>query len=463
MSFPEAFIRRLKKQDYIDSDNLLEALKEASPVSIRLNRRKWNLMPAGGRPVEWCTDGYYLNERPSYIFDPLFHAGAYYPQEASGMFLEQIFRQLNLSLSKLRILDLCGAPGGKSTHLASLLSDSGLLVANEVIRARAAVLKENLVKWGSSNSIVTQSDPAAFGKIPGFFDVILIDAPCSGEGMFRDAKAVAEWSERHTQFCSDRQKRILMDVWPALKKNGILIYSTCTFNPEENEANIKWLSDQKELISLKLDISEFPGITEIRHGSIYGYGFHPGKIKGEGLFISVLCKTEGEDSDYRSSKMLNTGNLTREEKDLAEKWSLFNPEIIVKAGDDLIACPAMPGDYKRLAGIINIIRWGTRIGTRKGSTFIPSHEIAMSYFHRKGLFPETDLDKQQALDYLGRKDLNISGCPAGWNLFIYEGINLGFANNIGSRINNYYPAEWRIKYADPEKTQHKILQWEDVS
>ena len=168
MSFPEAFIRRLKKQDYIDSDNLLEALKEASPVSIRLNRRKWNLMPAGGRPVEWCTDGYYLNERPSYIFDPLFHAGAYYPQEASGMFLEQIFRQLNLSLSKLRILDLCGAPGGKSTHLASLLSDSGLLVANEVIRARAAVLKENLVKWGSSNSIVTQSDPAAFGKIPGF-------------------------------------------------------------------------------------------------------------------------------------------------------------------------------------------------------------------------------------------------------------------------------------------------------
>ncbi len=463
MSFPEAFIKRLKKQDYIDSDNLLDALKGTSPVSIRLNRRKWKLIPAVAQPVPWCSDGFYLNERPSYILDPLFHAGAYYPQEASGMFLEQIFRQLNFSPAELRILDLCGAPGGKSTHLASLLSESSLLVANEVIRARAAVLKENLIKWGSSNSIVTQSDPSAFGKITGFFDVILVDAPCSGEGMFRDATAVAEWSERNTQLCSDRQKRILMNVWPALKKNGILIYSTCTFNPEENEGNIKWLSDQKELISLKLDISQFPDITEIRHGSIYGYGFYPGKIKGEGLFISVLRKTDGEDADERVSKTLNTGHLTREERDLAERCTLFNSDVLVKAGDDIIACPGMPGDYKRLAGIINIIRWGTRIGTRKGNSFIPSHEIAMSSFYRKGSFPETDLDEQQALDYLGRKDLNALGCPGGWNVFRYKEMNLGFANNIGSRINNYYPAEWRIKYADPGKVQYNVLNWEDAS
>ena len=460
MVFPEAFIKRLKKQDYIDSESLLSALKEPSPVSIRLNRRKWDRTPKDSERVPWCSDGYYLKKRPSYILDPLFHAGAYYPQEASGMFLEQIFRQIIGSRDNLRILDLCGAPGGKSTHLSSLLYEKGLLVANEVIRARAAILRENLTKWGLSNSIVSQSDPAIFGKIPGFFDIILVDAPCSGEGMFRDAVAVAEWSEKNARLCSDRQKRILMDVWPALKRNGILIYSTCTFNPEENERNIKWLSDQDEIISLKLDISEFPGITGINYGRIYGYGFHPGRIEGEGLFISVLRKMEGDSPDDHMAKTLNNSRLTMEEKGIAEEWTHFDPDASFKAGDEIIASAGLPGDINRLAGKIKLIKWGTTICTRKGNNFIPSHELAMSVSYREGSFPVVDLEAGQALDYLGRKDLKGINCPKGWNVFRYSSMNLGFANNIGSRINNYYPGEWRIKYADPSSVQNNILNWE---
>jgi len=460
MVFPEAFINRLKKQDYIDSGSLLSALKGPSPVSIRLNRRKWDRTPKDSEQVPWCSDGYYLKRRPSYILDPLFHAGAYYPQEASGMFLEQIFRQIINPRDKLRILDLCGAPGGKSTHLSSLLYEKGLLVANEVIRARAAILRENLTKWGLSNSIVTQSDPAIFGKIPGFFDIILVDAPCSGEGMFRDAVAVSEWSEKNTRLCSERQKRILMDVWPALKKKGILIYSTCTFNPEENERNIKWLSDQDEIISLLIDISEFPGITEINYGGIFGYGFYPGKIKGEGLFISVLRKTEGDSADGRASRMLNNSRLAKEEKDIVERWTLCDPEFSFKTGDEMIASAGLTADIGRLADKIKITKWGTTICTRKGINFIPSHELAMSALYRKGSFPGVDLDPAQAIDYLGRKDLKGINCPKGWNIFRYSAMNLGFANNIVSRINNYYPAEWRIKYADPDSAQSKVLEWE---
>lgn len=460
MVFPDAFIKRLKKQDYIDSESLLDALKEPSPVSIRLNRKKWNRIPKDSERVPWCSDGYYLKRRPSYILDPLFHAGAYYPQEASGMFLEQIFRQIIDPWDNLRILDLCGAPGGKSTHLSSLLCEKGLLLANEVIRARAAILRENLTKWGLSNSIVSQSDPAIFGRIPGFFDIILVDAPCSGEGMFRDSVAVAEWSEKNARLCSDRQKRILMDIWPALKKDGILIYSTCTLNPEENERNIKWLSDHYEVVSLKLDISEFPGITEIIYGGIYGYGFYPGRIKGEGLFISVLRKAEGDNPDVRIAKTLNNIRLTKEERNIAEGWTLFDPDTMIRAGDELLATAGTPDDLNRLTGKVKMIRWGTTICTRKGNNFIPSHELAMSLSYREGSFPVVDLDPGQALDYLGRKDLRGVNCPKGWNIFRYSGMNMGFANNIGSRINNYYPAEWRIKYADPGSVQNKILDWE---
>jgi 16S rRNA C967 or C1407 C5-methylase (RsmB/RsmF family) len=271
--FPQKFIGRIRRQEYIDTEDLLKALEEPSPVSIRINPSKWNKMPANSESVSWCSSGFYLEGRPSYTLDPLFHSGCYYPQEASGMFIEQIFKQVIEHKEYLRVLDLCGAPGGKSTHLSSLIGSRGLLVANEVIRSRAYVLAENLAKWGKTNAIVTQNDPSAFSQLKDFFDIILVDAPCSGEGMFRDAVAVNEWSEENTAHCSARQKRILSDVWPSLKGNGILIYSTCTFNPGENEENIKWLTAKHKAATVEINISDFNRITEIDYLGIKGYGF----------------------------------------------------------------------------------------------------------------------------------------------------------------------------------------------
>ncbi|MCU0379038.1 MAG: RsmB/NOP family class I SAM-dependent RNA methyltransferase, partial [Bacteroidales bacterium] len=216
---PEQFLKRISTQQYVDAPLLTRALGEPSPVSVRVNSLKWNKPVTGYVKVPWEPNGFYLPVRPQFTPDPLFHAGVYYPQEASSEGNEG-----------LNVLDLCGAPGGKSTHLSSLISDKGLLVANEVIRARASVLAENITKWGMGNTVVTQNDPSDFAVLPGFFDVILVDAPCSGEGMFRDETAISEWSEQNARLCSDRQRRIVMDVWPSLKDGGILIYSTCTFN-----------------------------------------------------------------------------------------------------------------------------------------------------------------------------------------------------------------------------------------
>jgi 16S rRNA C967 or C1407 C5-methylase (RsmB/RsmF family) len=259
--FPEEFVQRISSQKYINAEALLDALKEPSPVSIRINRAKWDKIPVDSDPVPWCENGWYLASRPSYTLDPLFHAGCYYPQEASGMFLEQVLLQSAGPLENIRVLDLCGAPGGKSALISDLIGPDNLLVANDVIRSRASILAETITKWGSGNTIVTNSDPAVFGRLPGCFDIILVDAPCSGEGMFRTEIAVSEWSSENASLCTERQKRILMDIWPCLKENGILIYSTCTFNPGENEENIRWLTGRNQAECIRMDLSSFECIT----------------------------------------------------------------------------------------------------------------------------------------------------------------------------------------------------------
>ena len=309
---PSEFLERIRTQAYIDSVGLVKALSGPAATSVRINVRKWSQQINGYERVEWEPDGYYLPGRPLFTADPLFHAGVYYPQESSSMFAGEIFRQLTTGKDGLRVLDLCGAPGGKSTHLAHLVGDDGLLVANEVIRSRAAVLAENITKWGTGNVMVTNADPSRFALLPDFFDVILADAPCSGEGMFRSPVAVSEWSVHNARLCSERQRRIVMEAWPSLKPGGILIYSTCTFNPAENEENIAWLANIAGALSLPVTLPDaqslsatlpgvrshpgsIPGgsnIVPIRFSGIEGYGFHPGRIRGEGFFIAALRKPE---------------------------------------------------------------------------------------------------------------------------------------------------------------------------
>ncbi|MBE0677187.1 MAG: RsmB/NOP family class I SAM-dependent RNA methyltransferase, partial [Bacteroidales bacterium] len=296
---PEEFLERISHQSYIDGAGLADALSRPSETSVRVNRYKWSHPVQGYEKVGWEPDGYYLPGRILFTPDPLFHAGVYYPQESSGMFAGELFRQLTAGMNGPRVLDLCGAPGGKATHLSALLPDDGLLVANEVIRARAAVLAENITKWGLGNTVVTQNDPARFASLPGFFDVMVADAPCSGEGMFRSSAAVREWSPQNARLCSERQRRIVMEAWPSLRPGGILIYSTCTFNPSENEENISWIMETTGAEPLTADLSGTAGVTVISHGGLQGYGFHPGRVRGEGFFIAALRKPPGPAASRR--------------------------------------------------------------------------------------------------------------------------------------------------------------------
>jgi len=375
------------------------------------------------------------------------------------MFIEEVFRQLAGNSDGLKVLDLCGAPGGKSTHISSLIGNRGLLVANEVIRSRAVVLAENITKWGVSNTIVTGSDPAAFAHLPGYFDIVLVDAPCSGEGMFSDSDVRKEWSPGNAVLCSERQKRIMMDVWPALKENGFLIYSTCTFNPDENEENVKWLLRSKNGEAISIDTSGYKMITEIDKDGIPGYGFYPGKIRGEGFFLSVIRKKEKCDSHTGRVKNRKSFIPGSEEIRKASELSDFLPESLIKITDDIIAVPCSLNDYILLSEKLRVVKHGTKIYSSKSKDIIPSHELALSI--RSGISVDNTLNLgyDHALRYLRRENVRVTGISPGWILVQYKGVNIGFLKNIGNRMNNYYPVEWRIKLRSSDNEEDKIIKW----
>jgi len=457
--FPEAFKNRIANQKYIDAESLLKALSEPSPVSIRINPAKWDKKPFNGEPVPWCENGYYLPSRPSYTLDPLFHSGCYYPQEASSMFLERAVKQAAGSPENIRVLDLCGAPGGKSTHLSDLIGPGSLLIANDVIRSRAVILSETITKWGAGNAIVTQNDPAVFGRLTGYFDIILVDAPCSGEGMFRTEVAVSEWSVENTAHCAERQKRILMDIWPSLKENGLLIYSTCTFNPCENEENIKWLTGKHEAENVKLDISDLKGVTEIDYQGIMGYGFHPGKISGEGFFISVLRKTAKESMVKAKSQIrpeLKPGKIDYE---VVERSTLFSKERLLRWGEELISVPCNIEEYTYLFQNLNIVMPGTKLFVVKKNDYLPTHDLALSINIRMDAFTVAEVDLKEAIAYMRRDSFSLGSKAKGWTLLTFRGVNLGFAKNLGNRINNYFPVEWRIRMNSSEAGIDNLIKW----
>ncbi|HUX96693.1 MAG TPA: hypothetical protein VMV47_13245 [Bacteroidales bacterium] len=458
--FPEGFIKRISKQKYIESAFLLRSLEEPSPVSLRINPSKWPLKPAESIPVPWASSGYYLAKRPSYTADPLFHAGCYYPQEASSMFIEEVFKQFVDNSEPIKVLDLCGAPGGKSTHLSDLIGPGNLLVANEVIRSRASILSETLTKWGAGNVIVTQSDPSAFGRLAGYFDVVLADAPCSGEGMFRTATALNEWSEANATLCSERQKRIIQDVWPTLKDNGLLIYSTCTFNPSENEENIKWIEGRYESEIQKINVSDYSKIQEIDIGGVAGYGFYPDKIKGEGFFISVLRKRGGEKNRQHHPEKQAELKPSKHEVESVKSWTNLSNEKLIKWGDQIWGLPCSHEEYYQLFQNLKIVKAGTLIAFVKRNDFIPSHDLALASTSRSGTFPVEELGYDDAVAYLRRDNLKITAGSIGWNIVSYRGVNLGYIKNIGNRLNNYYPVNWRIRMNIPVNSEQDLIKWE---
>jgi 16S rRNA C967 or C1407 C5-methylase (RsmB/RsmF family)/NOL1/NOP2/fmu family ribosome biogenesis protein len=414
-----------------------------NPLKILKNPPFSSLSPTC---IPWSQFGYYLPVRPSFTFDPLFHAGCYYVQEASSMFLEQAFRQLIQEDSGLKVLDLSAAPGGKSTHLLSLLPPDSFLVSNEVIRSRANILKDNIIKWGASNVMVTNNDPADFAPLEGYFDVIVVDAPCSGSGLFRrDPDAIEEWSLHNVALCNLRQQRILADVWPALKENGLLIYSTCSYSKEEDEQIGDWLLGQFSASRCPIDINKFPGIIE----SGGGYRFWPDKIDGEGFYLAAFRKTEETASPDMKVKNWPEKAFNKEVSILSH-WIKKEGLAFIKKDNTVYGWPEIfRNDFSFLLNKLRVIYSGTIIGELVREKMVPDHALAMSQLVNAAV-PRSDLNYQQAIQYLQRKELSLEIKDKGWQGVTYEEQLLGWINVLPNRINNYYPKELRILKDTPD-------------
>lgn len=398
IEFPEDFKIMLRELMGEESRNLLEALDRPPVVSVRLNRRKPGARFPDARPVLWCPSGFYLDHRPDFIFDPLLHAGAYYVQDASSMIYESVAAKIveNLafsgSVSALKVLDLCAAPGGKTTAIINALPDGAFVVANEYSVKRVGPLRENLIKWGYPNVKVSNRDSSFYTSSGEEFDIVAVDAPCSGEGMMRkDEFARRQWSPLLVAQCATLQKEILQNAVKALKPGGFLIYSTCTFNRSENEENAEFIN--KEL-GLEPWNPEFPANWNIPGGidtSLPVFRFMPHKTEGEGLFLALFRKP-GE-------------------------WSP-NPAPV----------------YSKLP-----------VPKKSAKKETPEIEDILDVNSDKTGLPRVELNKEKAIAYLRRESVTPpDDAPRGPVIVTYENLNLGLAKNVGNRLNNLYPKNWRI-------------------
>jgi 16S rRNA C967 or C1407 C5-methylase (RsmB/RsmF family)/NOL1/NOP2/fmu family ribosome biogenesis protein len=450
--FPSNFLDSLNAEPGFDRTNFVEAHQNLeSPTSIRTNPFKKSAQKTGEQ-VPWCTEGLYLDTRPSFTFDPLFHAGNYYVQEASSMFIAHILKQIKPA-DPVKVLDLCAAPGGKSTLLNSTMTADDLLVANEIIKTRVPILADNLSRWGTANTIISNNDPKDFNRLNGFFDIVLVDAPCSGSGMFRkDPAAMDEWSEANVNLCHQRQERILADIYPALAEDGYLIYSTCSYSHQENEDILDWLCTEFALETVRIPINKEWGIVETQSlaKQAWGYRFYPGKVKGEGLFASVLKKKEGTDNlvsfkNNRNQKVDITGlELVKAYIDKPADYYFF------KVNDDWLA---INNQHKESLNLLQhhlyIKKSGVRIGKLAGRDLIPDHELALSTIINKDAVLQTELSYDDAILYLRRENLNINTDNKGWSLMTFDGQAMGWAKLLPNRVNNYYPKELRILSQGP--------------
>ena len=465
MQIPPALLDSLQQVKGFEGESFIEIHNRGEQItSIRFNPKKWpdenkqlshlSSNPEAMEAIPWSSCSYYLPVRPSFTFDPLFHAGAYYVQEASSMFLEQALKQTVDLSQPLRVLDLCAAPGGKSTLIESLISDQSILVSNEVIKSRASVLEENMTKWGAENVIVTNNDPTSFQRLENYFDVIIVDAPCSGSGLFRkDPSAIHEWSEDNVKLCSHRQQRILADIYPALKKDGILIYSTCSYSEAEDECIADWLLDTFAFLNLQLTLNDDSaktvwGIVETisKKHAAFDYRFFPDKVKGEGFFLAVFRKLYGDQFSYKQPKKLKLEKGTKKEDVIIRPWlKEGKPAQLWKQGNLIFAFPKAL--EKELLTVVSadlyIRKAGVAIGSLAGQELIPDHAFALSDLVSPDL-AAVSLKKDEALQYLRKEEVKTSSTHKGWALVQYEGMNLGWIKILSNRSNNYYPKEWRI-------------------
>jgi NOL1/NOP2/sun family putative RNA methylase len=447
---PAAFLNSLHNIKGFQHDAFVAVHNAAEQItSIRINPAKKTEIKNPESKIPWASAGFYLPERPSFTLDPLFHAGAYYVQEASSMFLEEALKQTTDLAEPLKVLDLCAAPGGKSTLIQSIISAESLLVSNEVIKTRVNVLSENITKWGAANVIVTNNDPKDFKRLQNYFDVIVADAPCSGSGLFRkDAAAIDEWSLNNVQLCSQRQQRILADVIPSLKQNGVLIYSTCSYSTEEDEVICGWIVKEFKVESLKLKVEESWGIIETiaENEGAYGYRFYPDKVKGEGFFIAAFRKVHNEDFVLQEKKHRNgLEKVFKADIEIIKPW-LKNAEdyFFIKQNEEIIALPIhLQTDLAVVQSSLYIKKAGIRMGAIIREELIPHHELAISTVISPTV-ASVEVDFETALQYLRKQEIKIDCKNKGWAVVKYQQLSLGWVKILPNRINNYYPKEWRI-------------------
>ena len=423
--------------------NYLASFDGSVPVSVRLNPFKASDTPEGAVPVPWCRNAFYLSERPNFTLDPLLHAGVYYVQEAGSMFLDEVLRQLKEGVPSSSVttplplwegqgggsvLDLCAAPGGKSTLLRAALPDDCVLYSNEPDRRRANILMENIQKQGHPNVIVTNNYAIDYQRAGLSFDLIVCDVPCSGEGMFRkDYGAIGEWSLQNVMKCATLQRSIIEDIWSCLNEGGVLVYSTCTFNLHEDEENVKWICETLGAEIIPIEVKDEWNIT----GSLLKgwdkpvYRFIPGTTKGEGLFMAVLRKLKIDNGKLKiectQSESKSKKGKGKNGRDANSQFSIFNSQL-------------------------RILSDGHPVGTQKGKNIIPAHAEALLINLPKDKYPFAELSKEDALKYLHHEAIVLDAdVPKGFVIVTYQGHPLGFVKNIGNRANNLYPQEWKIR------------------
>ncbi len=447
---PNSLIKRLGIDPLFDEEAFKAAHESGGKLtSIRLNPKKpIELDFELADRIQWCENGYYLNDRPKFTLDPLFHAGCYYVQEASSMFVSYILKELKLRERDIKALDLCAAPGGKSTLINDQISPNSLLVSNEIIKSRSIILQENLMRWGYPNVVVTNNDPTAFRRLPGFFDLLVVDAPCSGSGMFRkDEDSIDAWSEANVKLCSERQQRILSEVITCLSSHGYLLYSTCSYSSEENEDILDWLIEEYNLDSIEVPIDQSWGIevTKSERAKATGYRFYPHKTKGEGFFIGIL-QVKNIQPTFSTKKMkLEKSPIA---KDCLQGWIENNKGLSTLLHNDNVHIfpQDLEASIKALQQVLYLKNAGTMVGKWLGKELVPSHDLALSVYRDKNL-SAVELTLADAQDFLRKEQLDLelfTGMEKGWCLVNYEGVSLGWVKVLGNRINNYYPREVRI-------------------
>ena len=435
------FIEQLRGLLPDEWEALADAITTSEPsVAVRVNEARGVRVPDGVPRVPWCDQGFYLDNRPAFTFDTDWHAGHYYVQDASSMFIAHVIK--HFVHEPVRYLDLCAAPGGKTTATIQALPQQSMVVANEIVPPRARVLADNVIRWGNPRCAVTSNAPTQIGKFTHFFDVIAADVPCSGEGMMRkDDEAVAQWSPALVEQCAQRQREILTDAWQALRPGGLLIYSTCTYNRQENEEIAEFIVNELGATSLEVPIETSWNIHPAIGSDCHCYRFMPHRVDGEGLFMAVFRK----DGNAPRQDIRIKEKSSKKAEEIGKNWLAKPDEYVIEQQGDLSI--AVPQDIRRevaaLRASLNVLHAGVELATIMGRKTVPHHSLAMSMERDEKAFPVCEVDYATALRYLRGESITLDG-PRGYVLVAHHGAVLGFANNLGNRANNLYPKPLRI-------------------